>query len=192
MSYQVLRRIALALIPVILVAACSSGDARARWRDLSLEVPDGWVVAERDEQKLSIANTEFGPGRADELEAAVFLTHEPGASIDGWRDLVTERDGMVASDGAITVDGEPASRLVFDHDANGTPMREMVVTVPSRDIVMLFQPVVPRGSTDGEDTFRRYSDTFERVLATVRFEGAGGGVSPPPELSRELSRSGRS
>lgn len=170
------------LLVTVLLGACGASDGPVTWRELTVEVPDGWVVAERDEQKLSLANVDLGPGQADELEAAVFVTHEPGTSIDDWRGLVAERDGTVETDDAVTVGGVPASRLVFRHDANGTPLREMVVVVPSQDVVMLFQPVVLRGSQDGPETFERYRDTFGRVLATVRFGDAGGGT-PPPELS---------
>lgn len=177
----------LASILLLGVAACAPDAGRVEWRDLSLEVPDGWVVAERDDQKLSLANTEFGPDRADELEAAIFLTHEPDGSIDRWRQLAGERDGDIEVDGTLELDGEPASRLVFSHDANGTLLREKVVVVPSRDLVMLFQPVVPRGSRDGPDTFERHRERFEQVLASLRFEDAGGGDTP-----QELSASGRS
>lgn len=169
------------------MTACTRGGGEVRWRELTLDVPDGWVVAERDDQKLSIANADFGPGQAEELEAAVFLTHEPGASIDAWRGLVAEREGRVESDRPIEVGGVPANRLIFRHDANGTPVREMVVVVPSRDLVMLFQPVVLRGSVEGPATFERYRDAFEGVLGTLRFEGAGGAESP-----RDLSATGPS
>ena len=169
------------VVLTFVLAACGTGDGPVQWRDLTVEVPEGWVVAERDDQKLSIANAEFGPGQAEELEAAVFLTHEPGTSIDDWRSLVAERDGEVETDDAITVGGAPASRLVFRHDANGTPLREMVVVVPSRDVVMLFQPIVLRASQDGPDTFERYRDTFDDVLAAVRSTSGGG--TPPRELS---------
>lgn len=169
-----------------MLSACATDGGRAEWRALSLEVPDGWVVAERDDQKLSLANTEFGPDRADELEAAIFLTHEPDGSIDRWRELADDRDGEIETDDTFELDGEPASLLVFSHDANGTLLREMVVVVPSRDLVMLFQPVVPRNSRDGPDTFERHRERFEQVLASLRFEDAGGGDTP-----QELSTSGR-
>ncbi|MBW3562651.1 MAG: hypothetical protein KY437_09150 [Actinobacteria bacterium] len=172
----------LVVLALGLLGACGTGSGSVEWRDVTVEVPDGWAVAERDEQKLSIANVDFGPGQGDELEAAVFLTREPDTSIDDWRSLVAERDGEVETDDAITVGGMPANRLVFRHDANGTPLREMVVVVPSRDVVMLFQPVVLRGSPDGPDVFERYRDTFDEVLTTVRFAPSGGGT-PPPELS---------
>lgn len=177
----------LASILLLGIAACAPDGGRVGWRDLSLEVPDGWVVAERDDRKLSLANTEFAPHRADELEAAIFLTHEPDGSIDRWRELAGERDGDIEADGTLELDGEPASRLVFSHDANGTLLREMVVVVPSRDLVMLFQPVVPRGSRDGPDTFERHRERFQQVLASLRFEDAGGGGTP-----QELSTSGSS
>lgn len=177
----------LVAILLLSLAACAPDGGRVEWRDLSLEVPDGWVVAERDDQKLSLANTEFAPHRADELEAAIFLTREPDGSIDRWRELAGDREGDIEADGTTEIDGEPASRLVFSHDANGTLLREMVVVVPSRDLVMLFQPVVPRGSRDGPDTFDRHRERFEQVLASLRFDDAGGGDTP-----QELSTSGRS
>lgn len=176
------------VVSVLLLAlvACAPGDGSVEWRDLSVEVPDGWVVAERDDRKLSLANAEFRSDRADELEAAVFLSHEPDGSIDRWRELVDDRGGEIETDETFELDGEPASRLVFSHDANGTLLREMVVVVPSRDLVMLFQPVVLRGSEDGPVTFERHRDRFQRLLASLRFDDAGGGDAP-----RDLSTSGR-
>lgn len=159
----------LVLSLVLLAPACGGDDGTVDWRGLELEVPAGWQVNERDASKLSLATAPFDQESVDDLEAAAFLTHEPGTQPDDWRRFVEEQDGEVESDDRLTVDGAPATRLVFSYDANGTPMREMVVLVPSRQVVMLFQPIVPRGSDLGPGRFAEHRPTFDAIVASVTF-----------------------
>lgn len=162
------------LAAVLVAAACASDGGTVRWRDLRLDVPDGWLVTERNGTALSLADAPFHEEAADELSAAVFLRHEPATDAADWRRFVGEQGGELEVDEPVTVGGAPGTRLVFTYDANGTVLTEMVVVVPSRDLVVLLQPVVARGSRDGPATFASHRGTFERLLASVVFGPPGG------------------
>lgn len=65
--------------------------------------------------------------------------------------------------------GVPATKFVFSHGSNGVPIREMVVVVPSRSIVMLMQPLVVKGQTDGPAVFNAHLEEFEALLSSIEF-----------------------
>ncbi|MDQ3931407.1 MAG: hypothetical protein M3252_01005 [Actinomycetota bacterium] len=167
--------IVLLLLFSTLLAACS--EAEVRWRDVTLELPDGWVVNELDRSRLSIANARFpdpdvGNEPTDlgsELEAAVFFTHEPNATAAAWRALVVEQEGSLDEDVRLSIDGAPATRLIFTYDANGTPTREMILLVPARELVGLFQPITPRFSQEGPSRFDHYRPTFDAIVDSLNF-----------------------
>jgi hypothetical protein len=141
------------------------------WRDLELTTPDGWAAYETRDTLLYLADGEPGeePGDRGTLRVAAQITYQPGSSPDDWRELVEAEGGTLETDEATSVDGVPATRLVFSWESGGTPTREMVVLVPSRSLVMLFQPVPVQGQTDGPDVFVDRRDEFEEILTSVRF-----------------------
>lgn len=158
-----------------LLAACS--DAEVRWRDVRLELPNEWVVNELDSSRLSIANARFPdldavdepPNLGSDLEAAVFFTHEPNATATAWRAFVVEQEGSLDEDVRLSIDGAPATRLVFTYDANGTLTREMILLVPARELVGLFQPITPRFSQEGPSRFDHYRPTFDAIVDSLDF-----------------------
>ncbi|MBW3659158.1 MAG: DUF1795 domain-containing protein [Actinobacteria bacterium] len=167
----VARRATATLLLVLLAVACGSSGGRERtWRDLQLTLPEGWIVFEEEPTRLSVADDELGEeGARGPAEAAAFFTHEPRSSPDDWRQLIEDLDGTLERDERISVGGAPATKLVFRHESNGVPLREMVVIIPSRDIVILMQPVVVRGQADGPDLFETHLDAFEDLLSSLRF-----------------------
>lgn len=144
---------------------------------MTLHLPPGWVVAEIDTFKLSLATAPFGapdattppPGLGRELQAAVFFTHERDPTPDAWRQLVGEQRGVIDEDVEVTVDKERGTRIVFSNPALGTPLREMVIVLPDRDLVVLFQPIVARGAQNGPEVFDRYRVTFDTIVSSIRF-----------------------
>ncbi|MFN2557820.1 MAG: hypothetical protein ABR592_13330 [Nitriliruptorales bacterium] len=168
-----------ATLLVVLVAAVGGcGQAEdVRWRDVTLELPSGWVVNELDHSRLSIANARFPdldasvppPNFPSDLQAAVFFTHEPNATAAAWRALVAEQHGTLDEDIQFRIDGAPATRLVFTYDANGTLTREMVVLIPARELVGLFQPITPRFSQDGPALFDQYRPMFDGIVESMDF-----------------------
>jgi hypothetical protein len=166
-----------------LLAGCGGGDDRLEWRDLTMSVPEGWVVFEEEETRLSLANEPLGAQISEEERptgevVAVFLTHRTGAAPGPWRDQIEASGAALEVDEAIEVDGVPATRLQFlTPGAAGTAeTRELVVVVPSREVELLAQPVPRPGSTDGPATFDRSLGTFEALLDSIRW---GAPVVPP-------------
>jgi hypothetical protein len=167
----------------VLVGCGGGGEDEVRWRDLTVAVPEGWVVFEEEPTRLSLANEPLGAQFAEEDRptgdvVAVFLTHRPGAAPGPWRDQIEASGATLEVDEAIEVGGVPATRLQFlTPAAAGTAeTRELVVVVPSREVELLAQPVPLPGSADGPATFDRALGTFEDLLDSIRW---GAPVAPP-------------
>lgn len=161
--------VAVVAAAAVLLAACTGGGG-LRWRDVRLSLPDGWVVAENEDTRFTVANARLGSdGVPGPGEVAAFFTVEPGASPQPWRDLIDQAGWVLEEDTGVTVGGVPATRLVYHMAGVDIPLREMVVVVPSRDLVILLQPVVQPGSTDGLALFDRHRDQFVELLESVRF-----------------------
>ncbi len=167
----------MGVVVALVLQACGTAGPVREWRDLELTLPEGWVVFEDEPTRFSVADGELGEDAGDrgDREAAVFLTYEPDTVPEDWRRFVTEVDGELESDEALEVGGLPATQLTFTHASNGVPMREMVVVVPSRGIVMLFQPLVVKGQTDGPERFIAHLDEFEALRSSIEFGAPFGG-----------------
>lgn len=174
------RRVRACLLALALVlVACGGQPSSVTWRNVTLQVPDGWFVFEEHDTHLSLSNADIGPSEVgdppreapDGPVVAMFLTYEPNALPDDWRRYVEEQDATLESDDQIHVGGGevPATRLVFSYTTNDIPTREMVVVIPSRAIVVLAQPVPRPGDTDAPEIFLDYIDTFIEVLDSADF-----------------------
>jgi hypothetical protein len=181
MSRSVLRALCagLALLLAATAAGCSDGGqpSAVDWRNVTVRLPDGWYVFEEADTRLSISNQDIGPEAmrdgapdADEPVVAMFFTYEPNTLPDDWRRYVEEQDATLEVDDRLELDGEvPATRLVFSYVTDGVPLREMVVVIPSRSIVVLSQPVPAVGDTSGPDVFLDNVETFMQVLEEASF-----------------------
>lgn len=168
-----LRSLAAVLVAVVLATGCGGADGPERsWRDLELTLPDGWVVFEDEPTRFSVADGPLGEDAGDRgrAEAAAFFTADADSRPDDWRELVAGTlEGTMEVDRSTEVGGLPATKLVFSHESNGVPMREMVVLIPSREIVILLQPVVTRDQQDGPAVFDAHLAEFEALLSSLRF-----------------------
>lgn len=164
-------RAALLALLLVALSGCRGGDdGVVRWRDLTLVPPSGWVVFEQGDVVLSLADAELGgEGERGQRAVAAQFTHEPDTVPDDWRRFVADQGGALEVDEAISVDGLPATRLVFAFTTNEVPTREMVVLVPSRGLVMLFQPVIEGGETDGPERFLDRRDAFDAIVDSIDF-----------------------
>ena len=181
-------RLGAALLAAVvgLLVGCGDGSqpSSVEWRNVSLDVPDGWYLAEEAGTHLTLANVDLrasGPDSEGDAQdgppvggedgvVAMAFTYEPTATPDDWRRFVDAQDATLESDTRITLDGEvPATQLVFSYTTNGVPTREMVTVIPSRAIVVLSQPVPGPGEEDAPEVFLRHVDTFRQVLETADF-----------------------
>lgn len=174
---------ALVALVAVALAACGGGDERVReWRDVTVALPAGWSVIQEGDTLLSVGDGELGEEDGDRgtREVAAFFTYEPRTVPDDWRTFVDDVDGTMETDRSTTIDGAPATQLVFSHASNGVPTREMVVVIPARGIVILLQPIVLKGQTDGPDIFDAHRDEFEELVSELDFGApieARGGAS---------------
>lgn len=171
------------VIPVVvaltvLPAACggSSQPSSVEWRNVELELPDGWYLFEEEDDRLSISNQDIGIGdvagepneQPDGDVVAMFFTFEPNTLPDDWRAFVEQQDGEVETDRSLELDGGvPATQLIFSYESNEVLTREMVVVIPSRSVVVLSQPVPRSGDTDAPEVFMEYLDDFLEVIETA-------------------------
>lgn len=169
------RTVGLLLTLGLVLVAC--GDAGSTdWRDVTVEVPDEWVVFEEAETHLSIANQPLGEDVAQEDApeddvVGMFFRHDPGIRPDAWRSYIEDlEDSTMESDESIELDGEvPATRMVFSYVTNDVPTREMVVVIPARDIEVLAQPVPQPGDTDAPEVFMDHVEIFTEVIDGLTF-----------------------
>lgn len=178
---HVLRTALLVLLSAILVACTGGvgGPGPMAWRDLDLVVPSGWQVLDQRPDLLLLANRDL---RADDIAATPSLLQDPNAndavavqfttdpsSADAWRNLVEAEGGEVEADERIQLDGIPATAITFNWVTNDVPTREQVVIVPSRQLVILLQPVPVQGQQTGPEVYVRHVDEFQAILESLDF-----------------------
>ena len=176
-----LRIVPLLLLVMVTLVACGGDDAQpdaVTWRNIELQLPDGWYLFEEEEDRLSISNQDIGLGEEPGVSreppegetVAMFFTYEPGILPDDWRDFVEQQDAELESDERIVLQDEvPATRLVFSYTTGGIPTREMVVVIPSRSVVVLAQPVPGPGDEDAPEVFLAHIDRFLELLQSAEF-----------------------
>lgn len=178
---HVLRTALLVLLTATLVA-CTGGGGGAgpvAWRDLDVVVPSGWQVLDQRGDLLVMANRDL---RADDIQATPSLLNDPNAndavavqfttdpsSPDAWRNLIEAEGGEVEADERIQLDGIPATAITFNWVTNDVPTREQVVIVPSRQLVILLQPVPVQGQRTGPEVYVRHVDEFQAILDSLDF-----------------------
>lgn len=172
-----IRWIAIFVVAALVVSACGTDrqpDA-VMWRNIDIAIPDGWYIFEHTSDRLSIANvdlaayTESGTAPDDDV-VAMFFTHEPATLPADWRALLDQRGAHVETDDRIVIaDDIPATRLIYAFESAGVPTREMVVLVPSRQVVVLAQPVPRPGQPDGPEVFLTHLDTFLEVVTSAQY-----------------------
>jgi hypothetical protein len=164
--------VATCAVLVLVLAGCTGGgDGALAWRDARFELPEGWQEIERRDDLLMVADGPPAeePGQPGTLEVAMQVTVDADAGIAQWRDFVTEQGGAIESEVDVELGTVPATALQFSLVTNGIPTRERVVVVPSRDLVMLQQPVPVAGQTDGPEVFLDRVDEFDAILDTFEF-----------------------
>ena len=157
------RALSLLLVPVLL-AACG-GPERVDWPGLRFDLPDGWERIEDGTDRLVLADH-----LADEGERGVLVTflRVPGTLPDDWRERVAERGALLESDEGIMIAGDvPATQLVLLDAPGGTPVREVILVVASRGLVIAISPRVVAGDQDGPELLLESLDGVREVLDVI-------------------------
>lgn len=167
--------VAAACVAAVLASGCGSGDPGpggvVEWRELTIDLPADWIEVNRTDTSLLVAD---GPGSTEpgvrgDQQVATQFTVEPGAELEAWRQFVADQDGTVESQGETTVGGAPARVLQYTFTTGGIPMRERIVVVPARDLVLLQQPTPMQGETEGPEWFTAHTDEFQALLEGITF-----------------------
>lgn len=159
---RALARMATATAALALVA-CASGTTTIG--PLTLEVPDGWRVTDREATSLKLTNgtiadpTSMRPGTA----TAVFDIYvESGQTVDAFAAYLDEQ-GVEPERTAIRVGGYPAERFAYQGRSVGG-MQEAVI-VPRWRVFILY-----RAAFRGADAaFRRGRAAFRRAVGSISF-----------------------
>lgn len=164
------------LLWAVVLAACGgpATTGAIAWRDIDMTLPDGWVVIDDLGTAMYVGNGEGGEEEGDpgDLTVGLQFSVEDTPSIDDWRGLVSDRGGDVEIDATTELDGVPASVLQFTLPGSGDVIpatRERVLTVPSRDIVILAQAIPVRGEADGGQLFLDKLDEIDQLLDSIDF-----------------------
>jgi hypothetical protein len=165
------RRILALLLVGALIAGCG-GPERIEWPGLRADLPDGWEVITEDRDRLVLADHLVAEGGRGVL---ITFLRVPGTLPDDWRLRVAERGATVESDGGVLIAGDvPATQLIITDVVNGIPVREALLVVASRGLVISVTPRVLPGELDGPtllleslDGVRALLDVAELAPATL-------------------------
>jgi hypothetical protein len=177
MRHAVKRVLAGLLLGMVLLSGCGGDDGPLVWRNITVSMPDGWSVFERTQTTLSIANVPLGPTDDGEERpapdgdvVAMFFSYEPNTLPRDWLELLEANGAEIEAEQQRVLAGDvPATVLVYRLTDEFTDLREMVVLIPARGVVILAQPVPLAGDPSGPDVFLAYVDTFFSIIDGLTF-----------------------
>jgi hypothetical protein len=103
------------------------------------------------------------------------LLRAPGVLPDDWRANVAARGAELESDEGILIAGDvPATQLVLRDTVDGTPVREVLLVVASRGLVIAVIPRLSPGDQDGPELLLESLDDVRGLLDEVELA--------PPDL----------
>lgn len=166
-------RRSLLLGAVLLLGSACSASAELRWASVRTELPVGWEVIRSTDTQLVLADH-----LADDGERGVLVTflRAPGTLPDDWRRTVAERGALLESDEAVLVAGDvPATQLILRDTVEGIPLREALLVIPSREIVVAITPRLVPGDTDGPEVLLASLDAVRVFLDGIQLAIPGVG-----------------
>jgi len=160
---HLVRPLAVLLASAIL-AACG-GPERVEWPGARIDLPEGWEIVASEPDRLVLADHLAAEG---ERGVRVTFLRVPGTLPDDWRQRVAERGAELESDSGILIAGDvPATQLVLLDEVDGTPIREVILVVASRGLVIAITPDVRPGEQDGPRVLLDSLDGVRDLLDTI-------------------------
>jgi hypothetical protein len=154
----------VALFAATLLAACSSS-AAVSWPGVSFELPPGWEVVEQTSGRLVLADH---ARTQDERGVLVTFVRAPDTLPDDWRRSVAERQATLETDAPVLIAGDvPATQLILRDVIDGIPLREALLVVPSRGLVIAITPRLLSGEQDGPELLLESLDAVRALLDEV-------------------------
>jgi hypothetical protein len=162
---------ALVLGTVLLLATACGTSSELRWASVRAELPVGWEVVRSTDAQLVLADHVAQDGGRGVL---ITFLRAPGTLPDDWRRTVTERGALLESDEAVLVAGDvPATQLILRDTVDGIPLREALLVIPSREIVVAITPRLTAGDTDGPDLLLESLDAVRAFLDGIQLAVPG-------------------
>lgn len=159
-----MRRSLIAVLLLLGMASCGSGQS---FGPLTIDVPDGWRVTDRGEQRLQIADgtvaseTETEPGDA----TAVFdLFLESAQTVQSLRDTHRTLEAEWSED-RLEVDGEEA--IVFRATGEGVAGDRETVLIPAYRVLIIYRAAFP----NDRNAFETGHEAFRSAVRSIRFSG---------------------
>ena len=151
---------ALASLALALVA-CGGPDAVA-WDVVRLDPPESWEVVAQEPDRLVLADHLAAEGQRG---VTVTFLRVPDALPDAWRARVADRGAELEADTPVRIAGDvPATQLVLRDEVDGVPVREVLLVVPSRGLVIAVTPRIVMGEQDGPQLLLDRLDGVRTVL----------------------------
>jgi hypothetical protein len=159
------RRMLLIGSLLLLAAACGSS-SELRWASVRAELPAGWELLASSDTQLILADHLAADGGRGVL---VTFLRAPGTLPDDWRGTVADRGALLESDEAVLVAGDvPATQLILLDEVDGTRVREALLVIPSRGIVVAITPRLEVGDTDGPELLLESLDAVRGFLDGIQ------------------------
>lgn len=167
---RAMNRLALAIVPLLILTACSSGQA---FGPLEIDVPEEWRVTDRGDQRLQIADgtvaseTESEPGDA----TAVFDVFVDSAqTVQSLRDTHRNLDVEWTED-RLEIDGQEA--VVFRATGEGVAGSRETVLIPTYHVLIIYRAAFP----NDRGAFESGHAAFREAVRSIRFSEDP--VAPP-------------
>ena len=152
------------------LAACGGADAVA-WDVVRLDLPATWEVLGEDTDRLVLADHLVEEG---ERGVTVTFLRVPDALPDAWRARVADRGAALEADMGVRIAGDvPATQLVLRDEVDGVPVREVLLVVPSRGLVIAITPRLAPGELDGPELLLERLDGVRTLLDGMELVFAG-------------------
>lgn len=155
-------RLALAALPLLILVACSSGQP---FGPLEIDVPEGWRVTDRGDQRLQIADgtvaseTETEPGDA----TAVFdLFVDSAQTVQSLRDTHRNLD-VEWTEEQLEIDGHDA--VAFHATGEGVAGARETVLIPDYRVLIIYRAAFP----NDRGAFESGHAAFREALRSIRF-----------------------
>jgi hypothetical protein len=163
----------LVLGVLILLGAACGPSSELRWSTVRAEVPAGWEIVASSDSQLILADHLAADG-----ERGVLITflRAPGTLPDDWRSDVAARGALLESDEAVLVAGDvPATQLILLDTVDGIRLREALLVIPSRGLVVAITPRLAAGDTDGPELLLASLDAVRGFLDGIELTIGGAG-----------------
>ncbi|MGH2760007.1 MAG: hypothetical protein ACRDKJ_10660 [Actinomycetota bacterium] len=171
-------KVATAVAISLLAAACGSGSTTIG--PLTLDVPDGWQVSDREGGNLKLTDGTIADPtatRAGTATAVFDIFVDSAQTPEKFLEYLREQK-IEAGKVKTTIGGAPAE--IFSYEDSSVGGRQEAVFIPRWRVFILYRAAF----RDDDAAFFRGRDAFRRALESVTFSGTSTGGSASIGRSR--------